>query len=72
MESAKPFIRPNPNTYGRLASDHKVVLTVEAEIIVCLVDGLYRTQSWLSQIVLPGTEFFLAEMYQLLYLLFKH
>ncbi len=44
MESAKPFIKPNPNSYGRLASDHKVVLAVEAEIIVSLLDGLYRTQ----------------------------
>lgn len=50
MENAKPFIKPSPNTYGSLTSDHKVVLAVEAEFLVSLIDGWswYRTQSWLS------------------------
>lgn len=48
--NAKPFIKLKPNTYGSLTSDHKVVLAVEAEIIVSLIDGSswYRAQSCLS------------------------
>ncbi len=37
---AKPFITLTPNTYGSLTSEHKVVLSVEVEIIVSLIDGL--------------------------------
>lgn len=68
MESAKPFIMLNPNTYGGLTSNHKVVLAVEAEIIVSQIDGLswYMAQLWLSLIELPVAEFFLAVMHLLL------
>lgn len=50
IKSAKAFIMHNPNTYGSPTSDHKVVLTVGADIVVSIVDELplYRTLPWFS------------------------